>query len=153
VLSWVARLSSRIFNGDQLARDEEWLRISKEYTVSSFEAVTACKKYSVPFRWFAERTLPICRKVRADRKAGAKLLAPILAERKAEIAAAQREGREPNVSDTRFFNPPLPLLNKFSLISLNAACARNINHRYLPTQILLKTRFLILTVPSSLMIR
>jgi cytochrome P450 len=99
VLTWVARLSSRIFNEDRLTRNKEWLRISKDYTVNSFTGIAICKMVPAPLRWFAERTLPVCRKVRADRKAGAKLLAPILAERKAEIVAAQREGREPQLPD------------------------------------------------------
>jgi hypothetical protein len=99
VLSWVARLSSRIFNGERLTSNPEWLRISKEFTVSIFTAVTICKMVPPPFRWFAERVLPICRKVRSDRRKGAKLLAPILAERAAEIAAAKKEGRAPNLPD------------------------------------------------------
>ncbi|KAG4432671.1 hypothetical protein IFR05_011849 [Cadophora sp. M221] len=99
VLTWVARLSSRIFNGEELTRNEDWLRISKDYTINTFTALAVCKFFPVPFRWLAERALPLCRKVRKDRAAGAKILAPILAARKAEIAAAKREGREPNLPD------------------------------------------------------
>ncbi|KUJ15176.1 CYP-42 P450 monooxygenase [Mollisia scopiformis] len=99
VLNWVARLSSRIFNGDPLTTNSEWIRISKEFTVNIFTAVAICKMIPYPLRWFAERTLPVCRRVRADRRAGAKMLAPIIAERKAEIAAAQREGRAPVLPD------------------------------------------------------
>jgi cytochrome P450 len=99
VLTWVARLSSRIFNGEELTRNEDWLRISKDYTVNTFTALAVCKFFPAPFRWLAERALPLCRKVRRDRAAGARILAPILAARKAEIAAAKREGREPNLPD------------------------------------------------------
>ncbi|KAF8857357.1 cytochrome P450 [Acephala macrosclerotiorum] len=63
-------------------------------TINSFITIAICKMVPAPLRWFAERTLPICHKVRADRKAGAKLLAPILVKREAEKAAARRGGRE-----------------------------------------------------------
>lgn len=99
VLAFVARLSSRIFNGDLLTQNEEWLRISIDYTVNCFTAIAICRLVPSPLRWLAERLLPICRKVRADRRAGAELLAPILAERNQEIEAAEREGREPNLPD------------------------------------------------------
>lgn len=99
ILTWVARLSSRIFNGEELTRNEDWLRISKDYTVNTFTALAVCKLFPAPFRWLAERALPLCRKVRRDRAAGARILAPILAARKAEIAAAKREGKEPNLPD------------------------------------------------------
>lgn len=99
VLTWVARLSSRIFNGEHLTKNEEWLRISKEYTVNIFTATRICRAIPVSFRWLIERTLPLCRKVRKDRATGARILAPILTGRKAEISAAKREGREPNLPD------------------------------------------------------
>ena len=62
-------------------------------------ATTAVKAYPEALRWFAERTLPICRKVRTERAAATRLLVPILAERDAEIAAARKEGREASVPD------------------------------------------------------
>jgi len=99
VLTFVARLSSRIFNGEELTRNEEWLRISKEYAVNLFIAIRICRIVPAPFRWLVERTLPLCRKVRRDHAAGARILAPILAGRRAEIAAARQEGREPNFPD------------------------------------------------------
>ncbi|KAJ5042432.1 uncharacterized protein L3040_004981 [Drepanopeziza brunnea f. sp. 'multigermtubi'] len=97
VLSWVARLSSRIFTGEELSKNQDWLRITKDFTINSFTAMAICRMVPLPLRYLAERTLPICRRVREDRRAGARILAPIIAAREGEIAAARREGREPNL--------------------------------------------------------
>ncbi|TVY73594.1 Cytochrome P450 monooxygenase easM [Lachnellula suecica] len=97
VLTWIARLSSRIFNGELLTNNEEWLTISKEFTVNLFTATRQVKQYPTLLRWPAERLLPLCRKTRAQIAAATRLLAPIFQERNAEITAAKREGREPNL--------------------------------------------------------
>lgn len=55
------------------------------------------KAYPAPLRWFVERTLPIYRKIRSDRAILTSILAPIFAERKAEIATAKQENREPSL--------------------------------------------------------
>lgn len=52
-----------------------------------------------PLRYLAERFLPVCKSSRRDFKLAHDIVQPILAERNAEIAAAAREGRKPNVPD------------------------------------------------------
>lgn len=99
VLTWVSRLSGRILTGDALIRNVDWLRITKDWTLNNATAVQRLKTFPAPVRWPVERVLPICRTVRRDRAAAARILAPILAERKAEIEAAKREGREPCLPD------------------------------------------------------
>lgn len=99
LLNWVARLSARVFNGEELSKNKEWLRISIEFTVNFFGGITVVKAYPGPLRWFAEKTLPICRNVRRDYNQAGKILAPVFKQRDAEIAAAKRENREPNLPD------------------------------------------------------
>lgn len=97
VLFWVARLSSRIFLGTRFSENEEWLRIATSFTVDVFIASTIVKFVPGPLKYIVERLLPLCRKVRRDHRACAKILKPVLKERHAEIAAAEREGRKPNL--------------------------------------------------------
>lgn len=99
VLTWVARLSSRIFLGTDWTTNEEWIRVSKDYTVDTFVAIAICKFIPSPIRWIFVQWLPLCRKVRRDYRTCQKLLTPIFKARKAEIEAAEREGRKPNLPD------------------------------------------------------
>ena len=99
LLAWVARMSTRIFLGPDFVRNEEWLRISVEMTVDAFTACFICKFLPRLLRWPTERLLPLCRKVRSDHRACSRILAPVLKQRRQEIATAQREGRKPNLPD------------------------------------------------------
>lgn len=58
-----------------------------------------CRFVPWPLRWTAERLLPLCRKVRSDYRAAARTLQPTLDGRHKEIAAAEREGRRPELPD------------------------------------------------------
>jgi cytochrome P450 len=57
-LDLVARISSRIFLGEELCRNEAWLHIMREYTVKSFKAgfqMTVCPKVlKFIFPWVAK---------------------------------------------------------------------------------------------------
>jgi cytochrome P450 len=99
ILQWVARLSSHIFLGPRFSSNKEWLRIAISFTVDVMIASTICRFMPWPLRWPVERLLPLCRRVRRDYRACAKMLAPVLKERYDEIAAAEREGRQPNLPD------------------------------------------------------
>ena len=102
VLSWVTRLSTRVFHGLELSENTEWVRISVDYTINSINGVILCRAVPVPFRWLAERLLPVCRQIRADYRRAATILNPISARRKLEIATAEREGRQADLPDDSF---------------------------------------------------
>ncbi|KAF4780766.1 ent-kaurene oxidase [Colletotrichum scovillei] len=96
ILDLVARLSSRVFLGPELCRNEDWLRITKDYTVLSFKA--AFKLRAVPLRlrpllhWFSAD----CRRTRESLAEAQKLIAPVIEKRRAEkraAAAATVEGQ------------------------------------------------------------
>ncbi|KAL4935180.1 cytochrome P450 [Aspergillus oleicola] len=99
VQSWIARLSAVVFLGEELARNEEWVRITTTFTVNLFTAIRATKYYHPLIRpiidWFA----PLNRQVRTDMNIACDILKPILKERHEEVRAAEREGRKPNVPD------------------------------------------------------
>jgi hypothetical protein len=98
----VTRLSTRVFYGPELSEHAEWVRISVDYTVNSIIGVSLCRAIPIPFRWLAEKLLPICRQIRADRRKAAKILYPISVQRTSEIEAAKQEGRQPNLPDDAF---------------------------------------------------
>jgi cytochrome P450 len=99
ILQWVSQLSSHIFLGPRFSENKEWCRISISFTVELMIASAICRFVPWPLRWPVERLLPICRRVRKDYRACAKMLAPVLKERDDELAAAEREGRKPNLPD------------------------------------------------------
>lgn len=99
VLTWVARLSSRIFLGTEWTTNQEWIRVSINYTVDTFTAIAICKFIPAPIRWLFVQWLPLCRKVRRDYATCDRLLTPVFKARNAEIAAAEREGRRPDLPD------------------------------------------------------
>lgn len=99
VLNWVARLSARIFVGPLLSANDEWLRISIDFTVSAFQAVEKVRAWPQSLWWLAEWYEPLCRTVRENHAAAKAILKPILESRKQEIAQAESEGRKPNLPD------------------------------------------------------
>lgn len=99
VLRWVARLSTRIFLGPEWTTDPEWIRVSIDYTVETFTAIAICKFIPSPIRWMFVQWMPLCRKVRRDYDVFDRFLTPVFEARKAEMAAAEREGREPDLPD------------------------------------------------------
>lgn len=99
VLTWVARLSSRIFLGTEWSTNQEWIRVSIDYTVDTFTAIAICRFVPAPIRWMFVQWLPLCRKARRDYKTCDRLLTPVFKARQAEIEAAQKEGRKPDLPD------------------------------------------------------
>ncbi|KAJ1336142.1 cytochrome P450 monooxygenase 2 [Microdochium nivale] len=83
MLDIIARLSSLIFLGKELCRDEEWLSITKLYTVNSIEAALELSKYPVWTRrvvnaWF----LPKGRLVRQQVANANRLINRLIEERR-----------------------------------------------------------------------
>ncbi|KAJ1325976.1 cytochrome P450 monooxygenase 2 [Microdochium nivale] len=89
-LDIVARLSSRIFLGEELCRNEEWLNITKLYTVISFQAAEEIRRYPMWMRRFANAWLvPKSRIVRQQLANATKLVDRVIEERKRQ----DREGK------------------------------------------------------------
>ncbi|KAH8589065.1 cytochrome P450 monooxygenase-like protein [Bisporella sp. PMI_857] len=93
ILKLIARLSSRVFLGDEICRNEDWLEITKEYAVHSF--IAAAKLNIVPgplkaiIHWFS----PDCKLVRSELKQARKIIAPVIEKRRALKAQARAEGK------------------------------------------------------------
>lgn len=94
ILDIVARLSSRVFLGDEVCRNEEWLRLTKEYTINFFVAATELRLFPRPLRPIVYRFLPKCNKLMAEFDQSQRILWPIVLKRR-EIQKKAVEAGEP----------------------------------------------------------
>ncbi|KAJ3940419.1 uncharacterized protein N0V96_009417 [Colletotrichum fioriniae] len=92
ILDLVARLSSRVFLGPELCRNEDWLRITKDYTVISVNAAVKLRAVPIHLRpllhWFSAD----CRRTRESLAEAQHLIAPVIEKRRAEKRAAAAAG-------------------------------------------------------------
>ncbi|TRX95507.1 hypothetical protein FHL15_003465 [Xylaria flabelliformis] len=93
LLDITARMSSRVFLGEELARNEEWLYIAKNYTVDAVEALTMLSKYPVNLRRYIGWLFPQCRRVNDHFGRARKLMDPILKKRREMKEAALAAGQ------------------------------------------------------------
>ncbi|KAG4271066.1 hypothetical protein FPRO04_11294 [Fusarium proliferatum] len=93
ILDIIARISSRIYLGDQLCRNEAWLKITKTYTTNFYTASTNLRMFPRSIRPLAHWFLPECRKLRQERKDAVGIITPLIERRRelrrAAIAAGQ----------------------------------------------------------------
>ncbi|OGM47935.1 putative cytochrome P450 monooxygenase [Aspergillus bombycis] len=95
ILKVVAQLSSRIFLGDQICRNPNWLRITVDYTIDSFKAAEALRLWPKAFRAIVAQFLPSCRKIRAELQEAQDIIWPVLDARRRDKQAAISGGKEP----------------------------------------------------------
>lgn len=93
VLDIVARLSSRVFLGDKLCRNEQWLRITKSYTVTAFLAAQSLRIYPRYLRKLVHWFLPECRQVRAQLVEARQIITPVIEERHQARKTAAESGQ------------------------------------------------------------
>ncbi|KAI1330952.1 putative cytochrome P450 monooxygenase [Xylariaceae sp. FL0255] len=66
ILMIVARLSSKVFLGEELCHNEEWLKITSEHTTTAFQAVEELRLWPSILRPIVHWFLPTCRQARAQ---------------------------------------------------------------------------------------
>ncbi|OOO06875.1 cytochrome P450 monooxygenase [Aspergillus flavus] len=93
-LALVARLSSRIFLGEELCRNEEWLKITVNYTVDVMKAAERLRRVPGPLRRIVHWFLPEAQKCRDEVKRAGKVIRPVLEKRRREKATMESEGKE-----------------------------------------------------------
>ncbi|KAI8171865.1 Cytochrome P450 monooygenase 2 [Colletotrichum sp. SAR 10_75] len=100
ILDLVARLSSRVFLGDELCRNEAWLRVTKDYTVISFMAAMKLTFVPRPLRPLVHWFLPDCRLVRQHLAQARALISGVIEQRRAAKREAAAKGEEaPSYND------------------------------------------------------
>ncbi|OHW96070.1 cytochrome p450 [Colletotrichum incanum] len=99
IIRIVSRLSSRVFMGEELCRDEEWVRVVGDYTAAAFSVgyeLGHWPRWARPIvHWF----LPSCWNVRNLLAECRKALKPHLEQRDAQKAAALARGETKPIFD------------------------------------------------------
>ncbi|THC90536.1 hypothetical protein EYZ11_009999 [Aspergillus tanneri] len=96
ILRIVAQLSSKVFLGDKICRNPDWLRITIDYTVDSVLAAEELRLWPAPVRPVVSWFLPSCRKVRNDMAEAYSIIRPVLEERRRNKEMAIQQGRTPD---------------------------------------------------------
>ncbi|KAJ4141778.1 hypothetical protein NW768_000995 [Fusarium equiseti] len=89
----VSRMSSRVFMGEELCRDEGWLKASSDYAVQWFIAGSELLSYPLWFRPFVQWFLPSCQALRKKLQKAREFLQPHIDRRHAVKQQAVRDGR------------------------------------------------------------
>lgn len=101
LLQLVARVSSRVFVGEELCTNEEWLNYSVQYAVQAFAASDALRKWPFWLRPFVHRFLPECQKLRHDLACVRKIITPVVNKRREENRQSRDAGgARSKVADT-----------------------------------------------------
>ncbi|PGH20409.1 hypothetical protein AJ80_03554 [Polytolypa hystricis UAMH7299] len=90
----VARLSSKVFLGDELCHDERWLQITVDYAVTVFRAADALSMYPYYLRPIVHWFVPLCREARKNVKEARGLIKEVLEKRQAQKAALEAQGKK-----------------------------------------------------------
>jgi len=95
LLGAVARVSSRLFLGDKLCRNREWLNITTTYTYKVVGAVHEINSWPALLRPWVVRFLPRVRELQAQVAKAQKLLGGVLEERR----QLEARGEKPEYND------------------------------------------------------
>lgn len=91
----MAQLSSRVFLGDQICHNPDWLRITVDYTVHSVRAAEDLRLWPNIMRTLVAPFLTSCRRMKYDFDEARKIIIPIMEERRKRQEAALRDGKPP----------------------------------------------------------
>ncbi|KAH7012014.1 P450 monooxygenase [Macrophomina phaseolina] len=92
----IARLSAKVFLGESLCRNEEWLNISMQYTIDSFNASRLLRWYPPFLRPLVHFFRPEFKKLQQHIKDSRRIIEPEIAKRKEERRAAIAAGEKPH---------------------------------------------------------
>ncbi|KAF9873265.1 cytochrome P450 [Colletotrichum karsti] len=99
IIRIVSRLSTRVFMGEELCRDDEWVQASSQYTAAAFSVGWELGYYPRWARPYVHWFLPSCWEVRSLLSHARKVLKPHLERRSAKKAAALARGDKSVVFD------------------------------------------------------
>jgi cytochrome P450 len=92
----VARLSSLVFLGEKLCRDETWLNVSVNYTIDAFNAARNLRNWPAIARFLVHWFLPSMQKVRHHKKVAAAIV-----QKEITMRDLIREGKLPEETPPR----------------------------------------------------
>ncbi|KAI8941464.1 hypothetical protein NX059_002683 [Plenodomus lindquistii] len=92
ILDLIARVSSRVFLGDELCRNQEWIDLTKAYTINAFKAalkMSFIPKYLVrAYSWLSSDG----KIVRQNGEDAIRIITPVIEKRNALKAQARKDG-------------------------------------------------------------
>ncbi|KAF9881451.1 cytochrome p450 monooxygenase [Colletotrichum karsti] len=91
-LDVISRLSSRVFLGAEVCRNEAWLHITKSYTVNAFIGAETMRIYPSWLRGVAQWFVPQCKILREQVADARRIIEPVLQRRKDLRTQAQARG-------------------------------------------------------------
>ncbi|RGP62351.1 putative cytochrome p450 monooxygenase lova [Fusarium sporotrichioides] len=147
IMRIVSRMSSRVFMGEELCKDDDWLKVSIEYTVQLFQTADVLRNYPRWARPYVHWFMPSCQGVRRKLQEARDLLQPHIERRNAAKQEAIAEGRPSPFDDSiEWFekeydgkSDPATEQIKLSLVAIHTT-----------TDLLLETMFNIATHPELL---
>ncbi|KAJ0108738.1 cytochrome p450 [Diaporthe amygdali] len=95
----VSRMSTRIFMGEEMCRNEEWVGAVSDYTRIAFDTANMLRTWPGFMRPIVHWFLPSCQEVRAKLAVARRILQPVVEERKALKAEALARGETLPVFD------------------------------------------------------
>jgi cytochrome P450 len=98
ILKLICRLSSRVFLGPKLCRNEEWLQVTRQYAVIAFLAAQDLRSWSPWIRPIANSFLSKCRMSRALMQKARELIQPVIQERR-RLEGKPSEGQSSELND------------------------------------------------------
>ncbi|KAK3988925.1 cytochrome P450 [Cladorrhinum sp. PSN332] len=91
-LALISRISSRVFLGEELCRDKQWLDVTCNYAVDTMKAAEELRLWPAPLRKFVHWFLPSCQRSRMHAKETRRIIGPILEKRRAMKARGEDVG-------------------------------------------------------------
>jgi len=93
----IASLSSRVFLGEKICRNPDWLRITVNYTIDSLMAAAQLRLWPEILRPLVARFLPKCHKIRRELEEAKQIIMPVIEERHKARKQAIAEGKPEEV--------------------------------------------------------
>lgn len=72
-----------MFLGEELCRNQDWLRVTREYTVDGFRAADELRLWPAPLRYLVHWFMPSCARARADVREARRVLNGVISKRRA----------------------------------------------------------------------
>ncbi|KAI8314173.1 Cytochrome P450 monooxygenase eqxH [Colletotrichum sp. SAR11_240] len=89
----VSQMSTRIFMGEELCRNEEWTKASGDYTITAFKATDEVRAWPRLLRPIVHWAMPVCQDLRQQLVKANNALEPHIKKRNAIKAAALAKGQ------------------------------------------------------------
>ncbi|KAH8651049.1 cytochrome P450 [Xylariales sp. PMI_506] len=99
VLEVVSRVTSRVFLGEGLCRNEEWLAVSRDYTVTVFLATLQLRIVPESLRPIAQWIIPQCGRARSQVRKAHQIMEQAVRERRQQKAELREKGEDDDIFD------------------------------------------------------